>query len=62
MAEQSDEDGKASYCVITKRLAVLTSPIAMNAFLRELADLSTIVFVGRTGGAEYIGACTLGNM
>ena len=62
MAEQLDEDGKASYCVITTRLAILTSPIAMTAFLRELADLSTIVFVGRTGGAEFIGAATLGNM
>ena len=51
-----------SYYAITQRVSILASPIVVTALVRELADLSTIIFVGRTGGADYIGAATLGNM
>lgn len=43
-------------------LASLSSPIIFNAMIREMAEVSTIIFVGRTGGALSIGAATLGNM
>ena len=43
-------------------LASLASPIIFNAMIREVAEVSTIIFVGRTGGAVPIGAATLGNM
>lgn len=43
-------------------LASLSSPIIFNAMIREMAEVSTIIFVGRTGGAVPIGAATLGNM
>ena len=47
------------------RLAPLTnlaSPIIFTAMIREISEVSTIIFVGRTGGATAIGAATLGNM
>jgi hypothetical protein len=43
-------------------LASLASPIIFNAMIREICEVTTIVFVGRTGGAIAIGASTLGNM
>ena len=43
-------------------LASLASPIIFNAMIREICEVTTIVFVGRTGGAIAIGAATLGNM
>ena len=43
-------------------LASLASPIIFTAMIREITEVSTIIFVGRTGGATAIGATTLGNM
>ena len=43
-------------------LASLASPIIFTAMIREISEVSTIIFVGRTGGATAIGAATLGNM
>ena len=52
-------------CRSVQRLAPvisLASPIIFTALIREAAEMSTIVYVGRTGGADFIGAATLGNM
>ena len=44
-------------------LASLASPIIFTAMIREISEVSTLIFVGRTaGGATAIGAATLGNM
>jgi hypothetical protein len=43
-------------------LASLASPIIFNAMIREITELSTIIFVGRCGDVVLIGAATLGNM
>ena len=43
-------------------LASLASPIIFTAMIREISEVSTFIFVGRTGGATAIGAATLGNM
>lgn len=40
----------------------LASPIIFNAFIREIAEFTTIINVGKNGGAAAIGAQTLGNM
>lgn len=43
-------------------LASLSSPIIFNAMIREITELSTIIFVGRCDDVVLIGAATLGNM
>ena len=43
-------------------LTSLASPIIFTAMIREISEVSTIIFVGRTGGATAMGAATLGNM
>jgi MATE family multidrug resistance protein len=40
----------------------LASPMIFNAFIREIAEFATIIYVGKTGGALAIGAQTIGNM
>ena len=43
-------------------LASLASPIIFNAMIKEITELSTIIFVGRCDDVVLIGAATLGNM
>jgi hypothetical protein len=43
-------------------LASLASPIIFNAMIREITELSTIIFVGRCDDVVLIGAAILGNM
>lgn len=45
-----------------KPLLNLASPMIFTAFVREIAEFTTIIYVGQTGGALAIGAQTLGNM
>lgn len=40
----------------------LASPMIFTAFIREIAEFATIVYVGKSGGALAIGAQTIGNM